>query len=160
MLLGAALQELKIMQSKLARLYVLRRETFNFLENKEVELDFNQISGEIKELIDQIRDLKVKIAKTNNNTLIEVNGQKMSIQQLILIIGELRSELFQLQYLKPRGPVYLGGQAVEYIPQKKQDEVADLISEIEEKKADMDKLLQAKNWNVELIESNYIFKNT
>ncbi|TFG25760.1 MAG: hypothetical protein EU532_11460 [Promethearchaeota archaeon] len=152
MLLGAALQELKIMQSKLARLYVLRRETFNFLENKDVEVDFNQISGEIKELVDQIRDLKVKIAKTNNNTLIEVNGQKMSIQQLILIIGELRSELLQLQYLKPRGPVYLGGQAVEYVPQKKQDEVADLISEIEEKKADMDKLLQAKNWNVELIE--------
>ena len=152
MLLGAALQELKIMQSKLARLYVLRRETFNYLENKEVEVDFNQISGEIKEVVDQIRDLKVKIAKTNNDTLIEVDGQKMSIQQLILIIGELRSELLQLQYLKPRGPVYLGGQAVEYIPQKKQDEVADLISEIEEKKADMDKLLQAKNWNVELIE--------
>jgi hypothetical protein len=152
MLLGAALQELKIMQSKLARLYVLRRETFNYLENKEVEVDFNQISGEIKEVVDQIRDLKVKIAKTNNDTLIEVDGQKISIQQLILIIGELRSELLQLQYLKPRGPVYLGGQAVEYIPQKKQDEVADLISEIEEKKADMDKLLQAKNWNVELIE--------
>ncbi len=152
MLLGAALQELKIMQSKLARLYVLRRETFNYLENKEVEVDFNQISGEIKEVVDQIRDLKVKIAKTNNDTLIEVDGQKISIQQLILIIGELRSELLQLQYLKPRGPVYLGGQAVEYIPQKKQDEVADLISEIEEKKADMDKLLQAKNWNVELTE--------
>jgi hypothetical protein len=152
MLLGAALQELKIMQSKLARLYVLRRETFNYLENKEVEVDFNQISGEIKDLVDQIRDLKVKLAKTNNNTLIEVDGQKMSIQELILIIGDLRSELLQLQYLKPRGPVYLGGQAVEYIPQKKQDEIADLISEIEEKKAEMDKLLQAKNWAVELID--------
>ena len=152
MLLGAALQELKIMQSKLARLYVLRRETFNYLENKEVEVDFNQISGEIKDLVDQIRDLKVKLAKTNNNTLIEVDGQNMSIQELILIIGDLRSELLQLQYLKPRGPVYLGGQAVEYIPQKKQDEIADLISEIEEKKAEMDKLLQAKNWAVELID--------
>jgi len=135
----------------LARLYVLRRETFNFLENKEVEVDFNQISNEIKDLIDQIRDLKVKITKTNNNTLIEVDGQKTSIQELILIIGDFRSELLQLQYLKPRGPVYLGGQAVEYIPQKKQDEIADLISEVEEKKAEMDKLLQAKNWAVELI---------
>lgn len=152
MLLGAALQELKIMQSKLARLYVLRRETFNHLENKEVEVDFNQISSEITDLVDHIRELKVKIARTNNNTLIEVNGQKTSIQELILIIGDLRSELLQLQYLKPRGPVYLGGQAVEYVPQKKQDEVADLISQVEEKKAEMDKLLQAKNWAVELID--------
>lgn len=152
MLLGAALQELKILQSKLARLYLLRRETFNYLENKDIEVDFNQISAEIKVVIEQIRELKVRIAKTNNNTLIEVDGQQMSIQQLILIIGELRSELLQLEYLKPRGPVYLGGQAVEYIPQKKQDEIADLISKYEEKKANMDKLLQAKNWNIELID--------
>ena len=152
MLLGAALQELKIMQSKLARLYVLRRETFNYLENKEIEVDFNQISAEITELVEEIRVLKVNITKTNNNTLIEVDGRTISIQELILIIGDLRSDLSQLEYLKPRGPVYLGGQAVEYIPQQKQDEIANLISNIEEKKAEMDKLLQAKNWAVELID--------
>jgi len=47
MLLGAALQELKTMQSKLARLYNLRSDTFNYLENREFEVDYNQITEEI-----------------------------------------------------------------------------------------------------------------
>ena len=152
MLIGAALQELKIVQSKLARLYLLRRETFNVLENKEVEVEFSKVTKEIQELLQEIRTLKARITKTNNNTKIDVEGKSMTIQELILYIGDLRAELAQLQYLRPRGPVYLGGQAVEYIPQKRQDEVAQMISDIEEKKADMDKLLQAKNWSTDLLE--------
>ena len=152
MLIGAALQELKIMQSKLSRLYNLRRDTFNVLENKDVEVDFNKVSEEIQELIQEIRTIKSKIARTNNNTKIDVEGKQMTIQELILYIGDLRSELAQLQYLSPRGPVYLGGQAVEYIPQKRQDEIAQMISDLEEKKADMDKVLQAKNWSTDLLD--------
>lgn len=152
MLLGAALQELKIMQSKLARLFQLRRETFNVLENKEPEVEFNDITSQIDALVDEIRLLKTKIAKTNNTVSLEVDGKKISIQELILLIADLRSHLFQLEYLKPRGPVYLGGQAVEYIPQRKQDEMAELISEVEERKADLDKILQAKNWSTDLLE--------
>ena len=152
MLLGAALQELKIKQSKLSRLYDLRRDTFNVLENKDVEVDFTYISREIEHLVKEIRDLKVKIAKTNNDIDVEVDGESIKIQELIILIGDLRSELSQLQYLKPRGPVYLGGQAVEYVPQKKQDEIANLISKFEEKKADIDKILQSKNWSTELQE--------
>ncbi|KKK46000.1 hypothetical protein LCGC14_0640680 [marine sediment metagenome] len=150
MLLGAALQELKTMQSKLTRLYNLRSDTFNYLENREFEVDFNQITEDINKLVDQIRQLKVQIAKTNSNFNLKVNGKEISIQELIFLIGDLRSDLSQMSYLKPRGPVYLGGQAVEYIPQKRQDQIAELISEIEEKKADLDKLLQAKNWSTEL----------
>jgi hypothetical protein len=150
MLLGAALQELKTMQSKLTRLYNLRSDTFNYLENREFEVDFNQITEDINKLVDQIRQLKVQIAKTNSNSNLKVNGKEISIQELIFLIGDLRSDLSQMSYLKPRGPVYLGGQAVEYIPQKRQDQIAELISEIEEKKADLDKLLQAKNWSTEL----------
>lgn len=152
MLLGAALQELKIKQSKLSRLNDLRRDTFNVLENKEVEVDFNEITNEINDLIEETRKLKVSISKTNNNSMLEVDGKNMTIQELILLIGDLRSELFQLQYLKPRGPVYLGGQAVEYIPQIKQDEMANMISELEEKKANLDKILQSTNWETQLIE--------
>ena len=76
----------------------------------------------------------------------------MTIQELIILIGDLRSELDQLAYLRPKGPVYLGGQAVIYIPQKRRDETARIISDIEERKADLDKLLQAKNWSAELLE--------
>lgn len=152
MFIGAALQELKIMQSKLTRLYSLRRDTFNVLENKEVEVDYNQVTREIEELLDEIRILKVRIAKANNNTNIEVEGKQTTIQELILKIGDLRSELAQLQYIRPRGPVYLGGQAVEYIPQIRQDEMAQMISNLEARKAELDKLLQAKNWNTELVD--------
>ena len=74
----------------------------------------------------------------------------MTIQELIILIGDIRSELAQLQNLRPRGPVYLGGQAVEYLPQKRQDEMAQEISNLEARKADLDKLLQAKNWNCNL----------
>ena len=152
MLLGAGLQELKIMQSKLLRLYRLREDTFNFLENKKVEVDFDTVSKEIDELVANIRELKVQINKTNTNTSIRVEDKDMTIQELIITIGDLRSELSRLQLLRPRGPVYLGGQAVEYIPQKKQNEIAQLISDMEQRKADLDKILQSNNWKTELIQ--------
>ncbi len=151
MLLGAALQELKTIQSKLARLYGLRSETFNYLETKSPQVDFTQVSTEINQLVKDIRDLKVQIHKTNALARLPVEGKEMSIQELILLIGDLRGELAQQESLKPRGPVYLGGQAVEYKTQKKQDEMASLISQIERRKADLDKILQAKNWNTELL---------
>ncbi len=152
MLLGAALQELKIMQSKLYRLYRLRQDTFNVLENKKTEVDFDKLTKEINDLILEIRDLKVKINKTNTNTRINVEGKEMTITELIIRIGDLRSELSQLESLHPKGPVYLGGQAVEYIPQKKQDELAAMIAEMEQRKANLDKILQSVNWKTELLD--------
>ena len=152
MFLGAGLQELKTMQSKLLRLYRLRENTFNVLESKKVEVDFDTVSKEINELVTNIRELKVQINKTNTNTTIRVEDKVMTIQELIIIIGDLRSELSRLQLLRPRGPVYLGGQAVEYIPQKKQNEIANLISDMEQRKADLDKVLQSNNWKTELIQ--------
>ena len=152
MFLGAGLQELKTMQSKLLRLYRLRENTFNVLESKKIEVDFDTVSKEINELVTNIRELKVQINKTNTNTTIRVEDKVMTIQELIIIIGDLRSELSRLQLLRPRGPVYLGGQAVEYIPQKKQNEIANLISDMEQRKADLDKVLQSNNWKTELIQ--------
>ena len=152
MLIGAALQELKVLQSKLVRLYRLRGDTFNVLENKSIEVPFNDVTQEINVLIQEIRQLKVRIHKTNANVFLEVNEKIISLQELIVLIGDIRSELMQLEILKPRGPVYLGGQAVEYIPQRKQDEIAKLIAEMEKRKADLDKILQKKNWQTELLE--------
>ncbi|HUX99369.1 MAG TPA: hypothetical protein VMV49_07430 [Candidatus Deferrimicrobium sp.] len=140
------------MQSKLYRLYRLREDTFNVLENKEVEVDFDKVSKEIAELILQIRTLKVKINKTNTNTVIRVENKDMSIIELIILIGDLRSELSRFELLTPRGPVYLGGQAVEYITQKKKDEIANKIAEMEKRKADLDKILQSTNWKTELLQ--------
>lgn len=151
MLLGAALQELKIMQSKLYRLYRLRDDTFNVLENKQVEVDFDKVSEEINELVMAIRDLKVKINRTNTNTVIPVDDKNITIIELIIMIGDIRSELSRYESLRPRGPVYLGGQAVEYIPQKKQDSIAAKIAEMEQRKADLDKILQATNWKTNLV---------
>ncbi len=152
MKLGAALQELKTLQSKLARLYVLRNETFNYLEKKTAQVDFAKVTEEIDQLVRIIRDLKVRVDKSNTTTQLDVEGKRMCIQELILLIGDLRGELQQLQLLKPKGPVYLGGQAVEYIPQRKQDEMAGLISQLEQRKADLDKILQAKNWGIDLVD--------
>ena len=153
MKLGAALQNLKILQSKLARLYRLRTDTFSVLETKKVEVDYNQLTTEINTLVDEIRQLKTNIAKTNANTVVTVDEKEISIQELIFLIADLRSDLSKLEELKPRGAVYLGGQAVEYIPQKKQDEMAQIISDKEQRKADLDKILQARNWEIDLLES-------
>ncbi len=152
MLLGAALQELKILKSKLVRLYQLRENTFNILENRDIEVDFDTVTAEINDLIQKIRALKVKIVKTNAQTLINVRGTDMSIMELILMIGDLRSELSQYTMLRRRGPVYLGGQAVEYISQKNQNEVAQTIALLEEEKAAYDKILQSNNWKTQLLE--------
>ncbi len=152
MLLGAALQELKIMQSKLNRLNRLRYDTFNVLENKTIDVVFDKVNKEINDLIDEIRDIKVRINRTNTNIKLQVDGKEISLMELILMIGDLRSELSQYETLKPKGPVYLGGQAVEYIPQIKQDEIAKLIAQMEKKKADLDKILQSRNWETELLE--------
>ncbi len=151
-MLGAALQELKTMQSKLARLFRLRVDTFNYLENKAIEVPFEGVTADIEALVTDIRELKVRIHKTNANTTVSAEGKNMSLQALILLIGDLRSELKQLELLRPRGPVYLGGQAVEYLPQRKQDAMAAIISAREQRKADLDKVLQAKNWDTELLE--------
>jgi len=153
MKLGAALQNLKILQSKLARLYRLRADTFNVLESKSVEVDYDQLTAEITALVDEVRELKTRIVKTNANSMVTVEGKEMSIQELILLIADLRSDLSKLEELKPRGAVYLGGQAVEYNPQKKQDEMAQIISIKEQQKAELDKILQAKNWEAELFEN-------
>ena len=150
-LLGAALQELKIMQSKLARLNQLRQDTFNVLEKKPVEVAYDAVSKEIDDLIQSIRILKVRIAKTNSICQATVEGHEIPLQELIIMIGDIRSELNQLECLKPQGAVYLGGQAVEYIPQKKQYEMAAIISTLEERKANLDKILQAANWKIELV---------
>lgn len=152
MKIGAALQELKTMQSKLARLYELRQETFNVLEKKPIEVEYDSVTNEINELIQNIRDIKVKIAKANCLNVVEVDGEKICLQELIIMVGDLRAELGRLSMLKPQGAVYLGGQAVEYIPQKKQDEMAAIISKFEQKKADLDKILQSMNWKFELPE--------
>lgn len=152
MKLGAALQNLKILQSKLARLIRLRYSTFNVLETKSAEVEFDAVTKEINDLIEEIRHLKTLIEKTNSNTLVTAGDKEMSIQELILWIGDLRSELSTFEQLKPSGAVYLGGQAVEYIPQKKQDEIASMISIKEEQKAELDKILQAMNWQTELLD--------
>ncbi|MBN1802801.1 MAG: hypothetical protein JW891_14930 [Candidatus Lokiarchaeota archaeon] len=152
MLIGAALQELKTLKSKLARLYILRRDTFNVLENKIIEVEFEKVTEDIRNLLEEIKKLKGNIAKTNAKTIIELDGIQITMQELIITIGDLKSELYQLEYLKPRGAVYLGGQAVEYIPQKRQDEMATIIANLEEKKAELDKILQSKNWQIELVD--------
>jgi hypothetical protein len=122
------------------------------LENKSVEVPFQKISDEISSLVDEIRTLKVLIAKTNANIKVDALGKKMSIQELIILIGDLKNEIDRLSSLQPRGPVYLGGQAVEYLPQKRRDEMSVIIEEKEKLRADLDKILQSKNWITELLE--------
>lgn len=152
MKLGEALQQLKTLQSKLARLQDLRFDTFNYLENKDIEIPFDEVTSQIRDLVEEIRILKVKINKTNALTQVTVMGEQITLQELILRIGDLRSELSSLMVLKPKGPVWLGGQAVEYIPQRRQDEMADIISVLEQQKADLDKLLQSTNWGTDLMD--------
>ena len=151
MLVGAALQELKILRSKLARLYRLRERTFNVLENKKFEVDYDEISKEINDLVLKIRELKVRITKTNANTLVTVDGTKIPIIEIILTVADLRSELSRMAFIQPLGPVYLRGNAVEYISQRTQSEIAEQVAELEEEKAKLDKILQATNWKTELL---------
>ncbi len=130
----------------------LRESTFSYKKDESPEIPFAAITTEIKQLAADIRDLKLQIEFTNDSTLVDFSGEKVSIMGLILRIGDLRSELKQLNALteKKRFSFLHDDEAKEVVRQLSQLELNKEIETLESEKDKIDSFLQKTNWAVDV----------
>ncbi len=152
MKLGECLRELKRKQAQLVRKINLRESTFSYKKDESPEVPFGAVTGEIKQLATDIRDLKLQIEFTNNVTLVDFNGEKVSIADLILRIGDLRSELKQLNALteKKRFSFLHDDETKEVVRQLNQVDLNKEIEVLESDKDKIDRFLQKTNWSIDI----------
>jgi len=93
MKLGALLSEIKGKQSRLARLMETSKETMYVEVGKKPKLDYKEVSEEIDKLVGEIRQLKLKVMKTNLENIVQypLPNPKMSLAEAIMKVGDLRS---------------------------------------------------------------------
>src|SRR3989344_664292 len=97
MKIGEALSLLKKEQSRLSRLISLRKENIYVEKDKKTPFNPARISDEIKIKIKVIRELKLKIQRTNLE--VGVLGEKISLAEAIIKVGDIRSEIAKLSDL-------------------------------------------------------------
>lgn len=152
MKLGEALSKLKKEKSRLARLILLRRENVYVEEGKETKFDPKKLSKDINNKIEDTRNLKIKIQRTNLETTI-CNGD-ISLAEAIIKVNDLRSKIASLSNLfeKESRWSYSDKEKKEKIPQLDELEIEDEIEKLEIEKTQLDNKIQLTNWSNELIE--------
>jgi len=150
--LGEALSKLKKEKSRLARLISLRKENVYMEEGKKTKFNPKKLSEEIDQKIEEIRKLKIKIQKTNLNTM--VNGEKILLAEAIVKVNDLRSKLAHLSSLFEKGRSYLfrDKDEKEMIAQLDELEIEDEIERLEIEKVQLDNKIQMTNWTAKLID--------
>lgn len=157
MKIGEALAKTKLLKNKLLELQKLQRQTFFVEEGKKKEADFDELSKEISQVLEELRELKLRIQRANLNTFIEWKGGKISLAEAILTIGDLRSQLAHFDKLEEderfgRRSLFdrKTKDEVEYLPQKSRVELVELKKKIEAEKTALDNLVQNTNWRAEV----------
>jgi len=150
MKLGEALRELKRLQNKLVRKINLRESTFYITKDKPSVISYEEITEEIARLTIEIRILKLNIEFTNNTQFIEVNGKSMSIAEIIIRMGDLKSELKQNGSLLKIRRFSFEKEDESKVPQKNELEMHQIVEKLEKEKEDLDRILQKSNWIWEL----------
>ncbi len=154
MKIGEALNLLKKDKGKLARLILLRKENLYVEEGKETKFNPAKLSEEINKKIDEIRDLKIKIQKTNLNSMIQ--DKNISLAEAIIKIGDIRSKIASLSNLFEKDRfsyLYRDKEKIEKIPQIDEVEVEKEIAKLVSEKITLDNSIQIANWNIELIQN-------
>lgn len=157
MKIGEALQELKELKSKLARLQSLQVELFSFIEGTQPDKTFEEYDAEINSIHDQIIDLRLKIQSANLKHKITVtfddgSSLECSIAQAILEVARFRSLLSFLQVMVPQKASYSYGkeQIVTYYLPLDDTAREERISALESRKRRFDLAIQGGNWTFEL----------
>ncbi|MBU2639339.1 MAG: DIP1984 family protein [Nanoarchaeota archaeon] len=152
MKIGEALSKLKKEKSRLARLNLLRKENVFVEEGKETKFDPKKLFEEINQKIEDIRELKVKIQKTNLETTI--NNGDINLAEAIIKVNDLRSKIAKLSDLfeKERSYSYRDEDSKNFVPQLDELEIEDEIENLEIEKVQLDNKIQITNWSNELIE--------
>ncbi len=155
MKIGKALSEKKAAQNALSRLMTLREKTMFHEEDKEPELVFSELEDLIDQKIRMIKDLKLRIIYTNCNHRLE---NEMMLQEAIINIGDLRSELKAYNSLldkEPGGRSYFGSSRdtdKEYLSQISKREIMDKIEKLESEKNELDSLIARANNTVDIVD--------
>lgn len=152
MKLGAALSELKNEKSQLARLIQIRKDVMYVKEDKKPAFDAKKLTDQINKKMDEIRELKIKIMKTNLQTKIG----DLNLAEAILKVSDLRSKISNLTDLielnRRDWLTRRRDDDVELIPQVEESEIEKEIRELEQEKVRLDNEIQKVNWSVDLVE--------
>lgn len=150
--IGEALSLLKKEKSRLARLISLRKENIYTEEGKKSEFDPKELTEEINLKIDEIRKLKIKIAKTNLAS--SISGENINLAEAIIKVGDIRSKIAQLSNLfeRKRSIWYSEKETKNLISQLNESEIEDEIENLENEKSKLDNKIQLTNWNTKLLE--------
>jgi len=152
MKLGAGLSKLKSDKSQLARLIKLRKDSMYVKEGKTPSFDAAELTDSINSKIDEIRELKVRIMKTNLGTEIE----DLALAEAIIKVGDLRSKIANLTELIEFDRRYSwldrDDKEVDYTPQINESLIEEEARKLEQEKVKLDNEIQKMNWTVELVE--------
>jgi len=169
---SGGLKQIRQLKNELKRKIKMRKENFFIIIPKSEELedfktdnktikfvDFNNISGEINNIAKRISTLREKIMKTNIQTIVNVENDKITLANLKLLIDDIRSELAQLDGINERD-IFGSRRRKISTTEEEEKEVAqltdiqldNLISQLEEKKMKLENILEIKNTNTQLVE--------
>lgn len=157
MKIGEALARTKLLKNKLVELQKLQRKTFFVEEDKKKEADFEELERELLKVMDELRELKLRIQRANLNITVEWKDRSISLAEAILIIGDIRSRLAQLDEIGSDSKFGVRSlfdrktkDEVEYLPQKSRVELLELKRRLEAEKTALDNLVQNTNWRAEI----------
>lgn len=157
MKIGEALAQKKKMQVRLAKCNELLEKSY-YYKNKP-DFDYKKLRTEITDLTTKIRDLKMKIMRTNLNFTVSqtvtANQTDILLAELIIWLGDIRADIVTLSKLyNPSDNLY----SLRYDnkedskPQVPPEEVEKEISNLNTQKTELDALLQHTNWTTELLD--------
>ncbi len=151
MKIGEALSQLKKEKIRLTRLISLRRDNVYTEEGRKTSFDPKKLSGEINKKIDDIRELKIKIQKTNLSTKVE--GDNIKLAEAIIKVSDLKNNIEDLSKLFERKKSIWSSDKDEKIKVSQLDEVEveSEIERLESEKVKLDNKIQITNWKTDLM---------
>lgn len=152
MKIGEALAEKKRLQNRLAKCNELLKKSYYY--KKKPDFDYYKLTKEVEKLTEKIKDIKMQIMHTNMSTNVNYKGDEISLAELIIELGDIRSRIAVLNELyNPKDWMgrfrYDDEDNVQ--PQVPPEEVEKEILKLNNEKTELDALLQHTNWTVELM---------
>ena len=112
-----ALKERKMLKNELKRKLKIRKDNFIVIIPKDASIEdmkklgdtnrefvsFEDITENIDSIVRELRNLSERILITNINTIVEINGEEVSLAKLKLMVDDKRSELAQLESINEHG---------------------------------------------------------
>lgn len=151
MKIGEALAEKKRLQSRLAKCYKLLESSFYYRDKP--DFSYDKLRNEVDELLEKIKDLKINLIKTNLQLEVEVDEKTISLAELIIEIGDIRSKISTFESLYKDKDDWFSMRDDDVVKQSQvePEKVEDEIKQLSKRKTKLDSLLQHYNWTEELI---------